>query len=70
MAEKHNVKLPEDVAAAYKYVGTGHTRFTLPQHGNRKIDLETITLADAERFADLVFLKRKPKPKAPPTEKM
>ena len=66
MAEKKTVTLPEAVAAKYKYVGNGHTKFILPKFGGVTVNLETITPKVAEQIVDHVhFLARKPKPKAP-----
>ncbi|MGB1316659.1 MAG: hypothetical protein ACPG5W_00560 [Flavobacteriales bacterium] len=66
MATKTNVKLPEDVAAKFKYCGAGHKIFVLPYPlGGGRVDVETLSLATAEKIANKVhFLKRKPTPKA------
>lgn len=67
MADVKQPKLPEDVAASFKYVGNGAAKYGV---GNTTINIETITLAQAEALvaAGAHFLKRKPKRKPKQSE--
>ncbi len=69
MAEVKTPKLPDDVAADFKYVGNWQTRFVLPKHNNLKVNVETLTPKTAEAIVGNVsFLKRKQK-RTPKTDK-
>lgn len=68
MADVKAVKLPEDVASDFKYVGNGATKYVVPGVGS--INVETINPAQAAKLvaAGVHFLNAKPKrkPKADP----
>ena len=68
MADVKAVKLPEDVANDFKYVGNGAAKYIVPGVGT--INVETITPAQAAAIVSRVhFLQKKAKrkPKADQT---
>lgn len=67
MAELKEVKLPEDVATAFKYVGNGATRYVV---NGKTVNVEQLTTAKAAELvaAGVHFLKAKRKPKAKKTD--
>jgi len=67
MAEVKAVKLPDDVASAFKYVGNGAVKYVV---NGKAVNVEQLTKADAEALvaAGVHFLKAKPKPKPKKTD--
>lgn len=67
MAEVKSIKLPEDVASAFKYVGNGATKYVVK---GKTVHVEHLTIKQAEELAaaGVHFLKAKPKPKAKKTD--
>lgn len=67
MAADNTPKLPEDVAAQFKYCGNGAQRYIV---GGKTYHVETLTKDQAEALAaaKVHFLKRKRKPKPKTTD--
>jgi hypothetical protein len=62
MAELNKVKLPEDVATAFKYVGNGAVNYVV---NGKAVNVEQLTIEQAEALvaSGVHFLKAKPKSK-------
>lgn len=67
MGADNTPKLPEDIAAQFKYCGNGAKRYIV---GNKTYDITKLTEDQAEALAaaKVHFLKRKRKPKAKTTD--